>query len=110
MSWTPEREEKLKELWKKGLTGSEIAKTFNTTRSAILGKVHRLKLEARAVSKKTLATPKTKLENSVEIKQFIKEHYFDTFELKSCCDPAIRQLIQETVVNMNKQLWGLTYF
>ena len=69
MGWTTEKEEKLKELWKKGLTGSEIAKTFNTTRSAILGKVHRLKLEARAVSKKTVATPKAKLENDVEIKQ-----------------------------------------
>ena len=69
MGWTTEKEEKLKELWKKGLTGSEIAKTFDTTRSAILGKVHRLKLEARAVSKKPLATPKAKLENDVEIKQ-----------------------------------------
>ena len=52
MSWTPEKEQKLKELWKKGLTGSEIAKTFGTSRSAILGKVHRLNLDARAVSKK----------------------------------------------------------
>ena len=64
MGWTTEKEEKLKELWKKGLTGSEIAKTFNTTRSAILGKVHRLKLEARAVSKKKLATPKANKNNS----------------------------------------------
>tara|TARA_B100001123_G_C15176959_1_gene973720 strand:+ start:544 stop:1041 length:498 start_codon:yes stop_codon:yes gene_type:complete len=52
MSWTPEKEQKLRELWKKGLTGSEIAKTFGTSRSAILGKVHRLNLDARAVSKK----------------------------------------------------------
>ena len=67
MSWTPERENKLKELWKKGLTGSEIAKTFDTSRSAILGKVHRLNLEARTTSKKS--TLKTKTENNVQIKQ-----------------------------------------
>ena len=54
MSWTPDSELKLKKLWKEGLTGSEIAKFFGTTRSAILGKVHRLKLEARSVSKKNL--------------------------------------------------------
>ena len=53
MSWNRESELKLKDLWKKGLTGSEIAKNFGTTRSAILGKVHRLKLEPRATSKKT---------------------------------------------------------
>ena len=70
MSWTPELELKLKELWRKGLTGSEIAKSFGTTRSAILGKVHRLKLEARTVSKKTTATAKVKTENnSGEAKQ-----------------------------------------
>jgi len=65
MSWTRDLELKLKDLWKKGLTGSEIAKSFGTTRSAILGKVHRLKLEARATSKKS----KTKTENNVQIKQ-----------------------------------------
>ena len=69
MSWTPDSELKLKKLWKEGLTGSEIAKFFGTTRSAILGKVHRLKLEARSVSKKITTTTKVKTENSGEIKQ-----------------------------------------
>ena len=54
MSWTPEREEKLKELWKKGHSGSQIANILgNTTRNAVIGKAHRLNLQARAVSKKT---------------------------------------------------------
>ena len=60
MSWTPDSELKLKKLWKEGLTGSEIAKFFGTTRSAILGKVHRLKLEARSVSKKNYNYNKSK--------------------------------------------------
>ena len=52
MSWTPERENKLKELWKKGHTASQIASIIgNTTRNAIIGKAHRLNIEARAVSK-----------------------------------------------------------
>ena len=53
MSWTPEKEEKLKELWKKGHTASQIASMLgDTTRNAVIGKAHRLNLEARAASKK----------------------------------------------------------
>ena len=60
MSWTPEREEKLKELWKKGHSASQIASLLgDTTRNAVIGKAHRLKLEARAVSKKPIAKTNT---------------------------------------------------
>tara|TARA_Y100000590_G_scaffold449092_1_gene586693 strand:- start:16 stop:513 length:498 start_codon:yes stop_codon:yes gene_type:complete len=64
MSWTPERENKLKELWKKGHTASQIASMLgDTTRNAVIGKAHRLNLEARAVAKKTAS--KTKAENII---------------------------------------------
>ena len=54
MSWTPEKEQKLRQLWKEGHSGSQIAvKLGNTTRNAVIGKAHRLKLEARTVSKKS---------------------------------------------------------
>ena len=53
MSWTPERENKLKELWKMGHTASKIAEILGgTTRNAVIGKSHRLNLEARGTSKK----------------------------------------------------------
>ena len=53
MSWTPEKEEKLKKLWTSGHSGSEIANILrNTTRNAVIGKAHRLNLQARAVSRK----------------------------------------------------------
>ena len=65
MSWTPEREEKLKELWKKGHTASQIAFLLGgTTRNAVIGKAHRLNLEARAVSKKS--TLKVNKESNVK--------------------------------------------
>ena len=38
MSWTPEREEKLKELWKIGHSASQIASMLGaTTRNAVIG-------------------------------------------------------------------------
>ena len=53
MNWTPEREEKLRTLWKKGHTASQIATMLgDTTRNAVIGKAHRLNLEGRAASKK----------------------------------------------------------
>ena len=56
MSWTTERERKLKELWKQGHTASQIAEMLgDTTRNAVIGKAHRLSLQARAVSKKRSA-------------------------------------------------------
>ena len=60
MSWTNEKVEKLKELWSKGHTASQIAQALgDTTRNAVIGKAHRLNLEARAPSKK-LNSPKTR--------------------------------------------------
>ena len=70
MNWTPERENKLKELWKKGHTASQIAALIGeTTRNAVIGKAHRLNLAARAVSKKPSIATKAKKENYIEIKQ-----------------------------------------
>ena len=69
MIWTPERENKLKELWKKGHTASQIATMIpGTTRNSVIGKAHRLNLEARAVSKKSSVGTKTKTESSTNIK------------------------------------------
>ena len=63
MSWTAEREEKLKTLWKKGHTASQIASILgDKTRNAIIGKAHRLNLESRTTSKKI--KPKVNRENN----------------------------------------------
>ena len=63
MSWTTEKEEKLRELWKKGHTASQIASVLgDKTRNAIIGKAHRLNLESRTTSKKI--KPKVNRENN----------------------------------------------
>ena len=70
MSWTQERERKLKDLWKKGHTASEIANLLGqTTRNAVIGKAHRLDLEARNPSKKIVKKISSENNNDPEIKQ-----------------------------------------
>ena len=70
MSWTPEREEKLKQFWKEGHSGSQIARMLGNgaTRNSVLGKAFRLKLQARVVTKKTTPRTNTEKDNSPEVK------------------------------------------
>ena len=69
MSWTPEKEEKLRQYWKQGHSGSQIARMLgNTTRNAVIGKAHRLKLEARTVSKKSETNANKQKNNFPEAK------------------------------------------
>lgn len=58
--WTDERVELLKKLWMDGLSASQIAGELGqgVTRNAVIGKVHRLKLSARA--KPTNAAPRSR--------------------------------------------------
>ena len=69
MSWTLEREEKLKELWKKGHTASQIASMLgDTTRNAVIGKAHRLNLQARTTSKRSTQKIDAENNNTTEVK------------------------------------------
>jgi GcrA cell cycle regulator len=60
MSWTDERVELIKKIWMEGLSASQIAAELSdgVTRNAVIGKVHRLKLSARA--KPASSTPRAR--------------------------------------------------
>ena len=67
MSWTDEKVAKLKELWGKGNTASQIAEIIGgISRNAVIGKAHRLNLSAKI--KTRTAPSKQNFENSLEDK------------------------------------------
>ncbi|GGD94922.1 GcrA cell cycle regulator [Aureimonas endophytica] len=75
MSWTDERVELLAKLWGEGLSASQIASQLGgVTRNAVIGKVHRLKLETRVkvagaaeLVRPALAAEPVMVEESVEV-------------------------------------------
>ena len=65
MSWTEEKVNKLKELWGKGQTASEIAKILGgVSRNAVIGKAHRLNLSSKIKTKSSTANKKNYSNNS----------------------------------------------
>ena len=65
MSWNEEKVTKLKELWGKGNTASQIAEIIGgISRNAVIGKAHRLNLSAKI--KTRTATSNQNFENSIE--------------------------------------------
>ena len=67
MSWTDEKVAKLKELWGKGNTASQIAEIIGgISRNAVIGKAHRLNLSAKIKTRS--ATSNENFENSIDNK------------------------------------------
>ena len=61
MSWTDEKANKLKELWGKGNTDSQIAQIIGgMSRNAVIGKAHRLNLSYKIKAKNTSSNEKFK--------------------------------------------------
>jgi len=80
MAWTDKRVAKLKKLWSKGLSASQIAEELGegATRNAIIGKAHRLGLSSRpspvkAPPPKTEKKPVKKAKKPAPKKPEVKE-------------------------------------
>ena len=64
MSWNDEKVSKLKELWGKGKTASQISEIIgNVSRNAVIGKAHRLNLSAKINDNKIRGGLSTKKNN-----------------------------------------------
>ena len=70
MSWTDEKVAKLKELWGKGNTASQIAEILGgVSRNAVIGKAHRLNLSGKIIAKKGHLNQKNDKTKNLSVKK-----------------------------------------
>ena len=102
MSWTDEKVGKLRELWGKGKTASQIAEIIGgVSRNAVIGKAHRLNLSSKLKTRSSYQYTKSNLkadENNVKFKG--KRGKFKSLLLNNDFEPAknlnLEQLTEDT--------------
>lgn len=98
MAWTDDMIEKLRRMWKQGLTTNEIAKNLGVSKNSIVGKVHRLNLTARPspIKKKNEQSPEKVVEKisahdekSLKNSKNVKKITIEPVEIKISSAPAV---------------------
>ena len=80
MSWTDEKVNKLKSLWGKGQTASQIAEIIGgVSRNAVIGKAHRLNLSAKIKTRPTISQNNASLETNNNLKKVTENINLDLF-------------------------------
>ena len=108
MSWTDEKIEKLKELWGKGNTASQIAEIIGgVSRNAVIGKAHRMSLSAKIKHRKLNYSNKNneQLFQNNKVKQSRKQR-FKSLLLDKNFEPAKNLNLEELTENTCKYMEG----
>ena len=93
MSWNEEKVNKLKELWGKGNTASEIAQILGgVSRNAVIGKAHRLNLSGKIKSKKI---PVNSSKNNNEGKKLSRRGKFKSLIIEKDFEPENPKHLEE---------------
>ena len=98
MSWTEEKVAKLKELWGKGNTASQIAEIIGgISRNAVIGKAHRLNLSAKIKTRPTISGNKLVASSSTNnvIKKGSRKQKFRSLLLDKNFEPENPKSLEE---------------
>ncbi len=91
--WSEDNIDLMKRLWASGLTGSQIAARMGTTRSSVIGKVHRLHLPKRATV--ALTTPRRQPPAQIPSLAVLSE-------MPNEPEPQLREPVTETVTPVKR--------
>ena len=108
MSWTEEKTDKLKELWGKGQTASQIAEIIGgVTRNAVIGKAHRLNLSAKIITRPAISQGiRAKKSNNNQIQRRGRKNRFKSLLLDKNFEPAKNLQLEELTDDTCKYMEG----
>ena len=108
MSWTDEKVSKLRDLWGKGQTASQIAEIIGgVSRNAVIGKAHRLNLSAKIKTRSVISNKKeTQDFNSNNYRRNSRKHRFKSLLLDKNFEPAKNLQLEELNENTCKYMEG----
>ena len=110
MSWTDEKVAKLKELWGKGNTASQIAEIIGgVSRNAVIGKAHRLNLSAKIKTRSRtpqISNNQQLLKNDINSRKVSRKHRFRSLLLDKDFEPARNLQLEELTENTCKYMEG----
>ena len=109
MSWTEEKVNKLKDLWGKGQTASQIAEILGgVSRNAVIGKAHRLNLSAKIKTRQTISQNinSSSQSNNTNLKKGSRKHRFRSLLLDKNFEPAKNLQLEELNEHTCKYMEG----
>ena len=108
MSWTEEKVNKLKEMWGKGQTASQIAEIIGgVSRNAVIGKAHRLNLSSKIKTKSSNVNKKNySNHNNTQIQFKGKRSKFKSLLLDKNFEAAKNLTLEELTEDTCKYMEG----